>query len=224
VEFWDRRAGRADLYPVLTGRWSPAQCVEADREQRRALGAHLPALSGRDVLDLGCGIGRLTGWLAGSDAGGAAARVIGVDYSGAMLARAASQVQLGNVDFVCACAQHLPFQAGAFDVVVTTAVLQHLTVDEEFRRACAQATRVLRPGGVLVCLEGIVDPAGSGPAGPDPAGAAAGSATATIRRSLTQLTDALAPSLVLDGFRPVRCVEDEYVVSRWTRPAEVDRW
>lgn len=224
VDTWDRRAWRTDLYAVLTDRWSPAQCAEVDQEQRRALSAMLPALSGRNIMDLGCGIGRITGWLAGNPAPGRTAHttaaapdwVIGVDYSGNMLARATREVRRANVRFVRACAQELPFPSGLFDLVVTTSVLQHLTTDGEFGRACAQAARTLRLGGVLVCLEGITDTTGTAPA------ACTGSATGTVRRSLAQFTDALAPWLVLDRIRPLRCVEDEYLVSRWTRVAEVD--
>lgn len=227
VDTWDRRARRTDLYAVLTDRWSPAQCAEVDREQRWALAAVLPALFGSNVLDLGCGIGRITGWLAGGASpdwtahtahttANAPARVIGVDYSGNMLARAAREVRLANVSFVRACAQHLPFRSGLFDVVVTTSVLQHLTADEEFGRACARAAQALGPGGVLVCLEGVADTIGSRPIG------GTRSAAGTVRRSLAQFTDALAPWLVLDRTRPLRCIEDEYVVSCWTRRAEVD--
>jgi ubiquinone/menaquinone biosynthesis C-methylase UbiE len=232
VDTWDRRAGRTDLYAVLTDRWSPAQCAEVDREQRGALSAVLPALSGSNVLDVGCGIGRLTRWLAGgafpewtahtarTTAATAPARVIGVDYSGKMLARASREVRLANVGFVRACAQHLPFRSGLFDVVVTTSVLQHLTADEDFGRACAQAAQALGPGGVLVCLEGVAATIGSRPTG----GTVSATGTGTVRRSLGQFTDALAPWLVLDWTRPLRCVEDVYVVSRWTRLAEVDKW
>lgn len=248
VEAWDRRARRADLYAVLTDRWSPAQCVEADREQRAALSAVMPALSGSCVLDLGCGIGRITGWLAGGAALGgtnraapataAPGRVIGVDYSGNMIARAAREVRLANVSFVRACAQHLPFPPGSFDITVTTSVLQHLTADEDFGLACEQAGRSLRPGGALVCVEGVADLIGPGPVSGSgtaarsdtgigaatASGVGTGSATGTVLRSLAQFADALAPWLVLDRTLPLRCVEDEYTVSRWTRLTEVDEW
>jgi ubiquinone/menaquinone biosynthesis C-methylase UbiE len=242
VETWDRRAQRADLYAVLTNRWSLAQCAEADRQQRAALSAVMPTLAGRYILDLGCGIGRITGWLAGNavpDGTGLAVgptaapgRVIGVDFSGNMLAQAARDLRLANVSFVCACAQQLPFLPRSFDVTVTIAVLQHLIADEDFGLACEQAARSLRPGGVLVCLEGVSDLIGSGSrttVRPDAGigaahatGGGAGSATGTVRRTLAQYAEALAPWLVLDRTLPLRCVEDEYMVSRWTRVAGVD--
>jgi ubiquinone/menaquinone biosynthesis C-methylase UbiE len=45
---------------------------------------------------------------------------------------------------VCACAEHLPFEDGAFDVVVSTATLE-FTRDVD--RVLAECARVLRPGG-----------------------------------------------------------------------------
>jgi SAM-dependent methyltransferase len=238
VELWDRRAQRPDLYAVLTDRWSPAQCAEVDREQRAALSAVMPALAGRSVLDLGCGIGRITGWLAGGGASGgtdrpglatsAPGRVIGVDYSGDMIARAAREVRLANVSFVRACAQRLPFPPGSFDVTVTTSVLQHLTANEDFGMACEQVGRSLRPGGVLVCVEGVEGVIGPGPVSGRGLAARSsggtGSATGTVLRGLAHFADALAPWLVLDRTLPLRCVEDEYTVSRWTRVIGVDKW
>jgi SAM-dependent methyltransferase len=240
VEAWDRRARCADLYAVLTDRWSPAQCAEADREQRAALSAVMPALPGRYVLDLGCGIGRITGWLAGGAALGGTNRAAPSTAAPGrvMIARAAREVRLANVSFVRACAQHLPFPPGSFDITVTTSMLQHLTADEDFGLACEQAGRSLRPGGALVCVEGVADLIGPGPvSGSGTAarfdtgigaatanGVGTESATGTVLRSLAQFADALAPWLVLDRTLPLRCVEDEYTVSRWTRVTEVDGW
>jgi ubiquinone/menaquinone biosynthesis C-methylase UbiE len=230
VDTWDGRASRSDLYAVLTNRWSPAQCIEVDRRQRRALAAALPPLTGSRVMDLGCGIGRITGWLAGGAALGlthdgpgatpaAPSQVIGIDFSGNMLARAAREVRHANVGFVHACAQHLPFASEMLDLVVTVSVLQHMSAEDEFRQTCAEAARTLRPGGVLVCLEGAAVAVGSDAATRSDADtrSAAESGTGTVQRGLDQLGEAFASWLVLDRSRRLRCIEDEYAVSRWTR-------
>jgi ubiquinone/menaquinone biosynthesis C-methylase UbiE len=233
---WDIRASRIGLHAVLTQRWSPTQCLRVDREQRLALSASLPPLADKRVMDMGCGIGRITGWLAAgaipeSDhykAGmppAVPAQVVGVDASSAMLVRAGKCVQGGNVHFVRACAQQLPFTDKVFDVVVIVSVLQHMTDSVEFRMACQEICRAVRPGGVLVCLEGIAyEPRKSAVHASRLAVGMPVSGTKTIQRSLGQFSEAFSPWLVLDDARPLRCIADEYSVSRWTCAIEEDSW
>jgi SAM-dependent methyltransferase len=52
------------------------------------------AVAGRDVLELGCGTGKNTGWLAEH-----ARTVVGLDFSAGMLARARERVRAANVRF-----------------------------------------------------------------------------------------------------------------------------
>lgn len=92
----------------------------------RARQAHRAALlsaaglaAGEHVLDVGCGNGAST-----LEAGVAAApgRVVGIDLSSAMLAKArarAAAAELSNVSFVQADAQVHVFEPGLFDVVIS---------------------------------------------------------------------------------------------------------
>ena len=71
------------------------------------------------VLDVGCGTGGSTRDLARIAVGG---HVLGIDLSAPMLAVARTRARadgLTNIDFVHADAQIHPFDAGAFDVVVS---------------------------------------------------------------------------------------------------------
>jgi SAM-dependent methyltransferase len=45
--------------------------------------------------------------------------------------------------------EQMPFDAGSFDVVVTSEVIEHLS-DEQRQKALAEVHRVLRPGGVYL--------------------------------------------------------------------------
>jgi malonyl-CoA O-methyltransferase len=103
----------------------------------------LGAVHGLDVLDLGCGTGRHALWLA--EAG---ARVTAVDFSAGMLAAARAKAAAGAVRFVVHdLHQALPFEAEAFDRVVSGLVIEHLSDPTAF---FAEARRVLRARGLAV--------------------------------------------------------------------------
>lgn len=98
---------------------------------------------GLDVLDLGCGTGRHALWLAA-----AGARVTGVDFSEGMLAEARAKPGAESVRFlVHDLHQPLPFEAAAFDRVVSGLVLEHLS---DLGFVFGEARRVLKPGALAV--------------------------------------------------------------------------
>jgi SAM-dependent methyltransferase len=104
-----------------------------------------------DVLELGCGTGRVSLPLAR-----AGVSVVGVDRSEPMLARAcrrAARVDLarrGRVRFVRADIRTLPFAAGSFSMVLAPyGILQSLLRDRDVAATLASAARVLRPGGLF---------------------------------------------------------------------------
>lgn len=109
------------------------------------LGA-LGEVSGRGVLDLACGTGYFSAWLARLGA-----RPLGVDLSPAQLGTAQRCQAATGVRFplVEADAEHLPFPDRSFDLVVSE---YGTAVWCEPGRWVAEASRVLRPGGRLVFL------------------------------------------------------------------------
>ena len=117
---------------------NPLPALEEPRV-REALGD----VRGRNVLDLGCGTGRHTAWLA--EAG---ARVTAVDFSAGMLEQARARVPTGDVRFVTHDLHDpLPFGDASFDAAVSGLVLEHL---RDLSRFFVEAHRVLRPGGRAV--------------------------------------------------------------------------
>jgi SAM-dependent methyltransferase len=113
--------------------------------------ARLQLQPGVRVLDVGCGNGRhaFEALRRGAD-------VIAIDLDSAALAdvdeMAAAMTQAGeagdggSLRTVVADARTLPFEDGAFDVVIAAEVLEHIRED---RTAIAELCRVLRPGGLL---------------------------------------------------------------------------
>ena len=72
-------------------------------------------VEGLRVLDIGCGTGRHTLWLAQ-----AGAEVTGIDFSEAMLAKAHEKTKGYSIDLIVHdLHQRLPFEAGQFDMVVS---------------------------------------------------------------------------------------------------------
>ena len=98
---------------------------------------------GLSALDLGCGTGRHALWLAESGA-----RVTAVDFSPGMLEQARRKPGAHAVEFVVHdLHRRLPFADGAFDLVVSGLVLEHLRSLAEF---FGEAARVTRRGGRAV--------------------------------------------------------------------------
>ena len=99
---------------------------------------------GMTLLDAGCGTGGFMRWALEH---WAIASVSGVDVSETAIALAAERAPAA--DLRVAPLHALPFEAGAFDLVVANDVLQH--VDEsEVDVAVAELARVVRPDGALL--------------------------------------------------------------------------
>jgi arsenite methyltransferase len=102
---------------------------------------------GEHVVDVGCGAGIAS--LIAAAMVGPAGRVIGVDMTTAMLAKArmaAAESGHDNVDFRECTAEALPVEGGWADVVISNGVL-NLMPDKS--AGLAEMARVLKPGGRL---------------------------------------------------------------------------
>jgi 2-polyprenyl-3-methyl-5-hydroxy-6-metoxy-1,4-benzoquinol methylase len=102
-------------------------------------------LTGKRVLEIGCGTGLNTVWLAER-----AQRVIGMDLSDGMLQTACDRLRGLNVDVLQAdITKPWPLHQG-FDVLIATLILEHVYhLAPVFSEAC----RVLHPGGLLYISE-----------------------------------------------------------------------
>jgi ubiquinone/menaquinone biosynthesis C-methylase UbiE len=99
-------------------------------------------VSGRRVLDLGCGSGYGTAELSRS-----AALVAGVDQSAEAVSYAHQQYCSTNRLFTVGDCTALPFQEHSFDVAVCFEVIEHLSNQEALLQ---EAARVLKPEGFLI--------------------------------------------------------------------------
>ncbi len=109
---------------------------------------------GSVVLDLGCGAG--TDLLIAAQMTGPDGRVIGVDMTPTMLARAhasAQQMGLANIELHESLIETLPIPDASVDVVISNGVID-LVPDKE--AVFDEIDRVLRPGGRLQVADVII--------------------------------------------------------------------
>jgi len=108
----------------------------------------LAAAQAGPILELGCGTGRLTIPVARTGA-----RVIGIDRSTPMLARARQRLRRARLPALLLRGdiRHLPFRRRAkFDLVMAPyGMLQSLTTDRDLRMTIEAAHAVLRRGGLF---------------------------------------------------------------------------
>jgi len=106
---------------------------------------------GDRVLDLGSGSG--TDVFCAAAEVGPSGHVVGVDFTDAQLAKATRLAEargIGNVRFVEASIDALPFDDESFDVVISNGVINLSPVKH---RVFAEAARVLRSGGRLAVAD-----------------------------------------------------------------------
>lgn len=153
-----RPRGRAVLVDNRRPYWAPeaGEFWDAAPLLKHFLGGLGVALAASDdVLEIGCGVGRMTRLLAAQ-----AGHVAALDVSDEMLARARDlNPDLANVRWELGDGVSLSgLTAGSFDACMSTVVLQHVPDPEITLGYVRELGRVLRPGG-WAALQVPTDPA-----------------------------------------------------------------
>lgn len=108
---------------------------------------HLTLARAAAVLDAGCGTGTLLAQLRRQAPN---AQLFGLDASTGMLAQARRSLVGQRIELRFGDACRLPFPDAAMDLVILASVLHYLRRPSV---ACAEARRVLRPGGTLAIID-----------------------------------------------------------------------
>lgn len=111
---------------------------------KRAVGQHLSVESHAQVLDVGCGTGIITAWIAGA--------YHGIDINPQYVQKVA---EAGKGFFYVADATALPFRSHQFDQVCTIGVLHHLHPDL-WGKMLAEMIRVCKHEGYVLIFDGLV--------------------------------------------------------------------
>jgi ubiquinone/menaquinone biosynthesis C-methylase UbiE len=101
--------------------------------------------SGARTLEVGCGNGSISVWLAGQFAPDGRAVAVDLDLS-------LVDVHLPNLEFTKADIMAGPVQPGSFDLVTARAVLHHVS---DVEKAIDNLIASLRPGGAILLIEPI---------------------------------------------------------------------
>ena len=123
--------------------------ADEERIYRTVLQKHLALTPGARILEVGCGTGELTVVLAGLGY-----KVFGIDISWNMLARAIEKNNDSGLGilFSKGDAEAPPFRAETFDAVFSRHLIWTLPDPD---RAVANWLRLLKPGGVLLTIDGV---------------------------------------------------------------------
>ncbi len=116
----------------------------------QVLSRHL-SVSGRTIVDVGCGAGDLVRWLTGRGA-----RAIGIDRPD-VLARTRALERSGDEIYLPGAAERLPLSSDLADGLVYAASLHHVPPDS-LNAALGECYRVLKDGGRAVFIEPVARP------------------------------------------------------------------
>lgn len=110
-------------------------------EEAPAFFAMLPALTGKSILDLGCGNGENCGKFMQMGA----KEAVGIDISENMLAVARGKHP--NIEFIKGDISDISYMDKQFDVIVSSLAVHYV---EDFSRFCKSVYARLKPGGVFL--------------------------------------------------------------------------
>jgi ubiquinone/menaquinone biosynthesis C-methylase UbiE len=138
-QFHDEWAHGVDTDSVMVDEFFEACTSPENRQIMKWIGN----IEGKEVLELGCGLGEAAVYMAKKGA-----LVTATDLSGGMLALAEQVAQKHGVSIttVKCSADKLPFDNQRFDVVYAANLLHHVDIEITLQ----EAHRVLKPGGVMI--------------------------------------------------------------------------
>lgn len=109
----------------------------------------IPMITGKKVLDTGCGLGYGAAFMATY-----ASEIVGIDYDAETIEQNKKEYAgVKNISFIQGSIPPLPFPDNSFDVVTSFQFIEHIHARKEFTKECL---RVVKPGGkVLITTPNI---------------------------------------------------------------------
>jgi 2-polyprenyl-3-methyl-5-hydroxy-6-metoxy-1,4-benzoquinol methylase len=149
ADYWDWKAAEHEGDAVSM--W-PNNCLNYyyHREQLSLLQQYLPDVKGAKVLDVGCGTGRISRYLASHGA-----TVLGIDFSSNVIALAQKESSIGNPTYRVQSVFDLE-EKGEFDALISWGVLTVAVTNRiELVEIMQRLKRSLKYGGKALFLEPV---------------------------------------------------------------------
>lgn len=145
TEFWNKHSMAQSVEEMMLD--SKAETL-TQHEHPEVMGM-LPCIKGKDVLELGAGIGRFTGDIAKD-----AHRVTAVDFMQSFTDKnkEVNGAKFNNIEFVCADVTKLEQPHGSYDVIFSNWLLMYLS-DEELEKLAMNMLQWLKDDGYLFFRE-----------------------------------------------------------------------
>jgi SAM-dependent methyltransferase len=106
---------------------------------------------GNVVLDFGCGVGRLSVWLAQQGC-----KVYGIDVGTDLLCLAKTYNAHANLEYQLFDGETIAFSEGSFDAILCVRILnRRILPDQKLAPMIAEFDRVLKASGIVVALEPV---------------------------------------------------------------------
>lgn len=126
-------------------RFTTAGDAYSDNIERPAIEQLIGEVRGARLLDIGCGSGTYSTWLAERGA-----RVVGIDLSSTMISLAQARALERGIELelcVVDISKHLPFSEATFDTVFVSTALHFV---ENLENAFKEIAKAMKPGAQLV--------------------------------------------------------------------------
>ena len=156
--YWEQQSGGEGsmLGATVEAMMLDKDASKIDQAERPEILGMLPDLTGLDMIEMGAGIGRMTGDLAKQ-----AKTVLACDFVDVSIkANEAAHAHMGNCEFLCADATTMDRPAESLDVVFSNWLLMYFG-DAEVQELFAKSLRWLRPGGYLFFRESCFHQSGN---------------------------------------------------------------
>lgn len=146
---WNQRGQKKKELAAGFHAWSETESANETKREQDLIQRNLPLASVSNILDFGCGVGRMTKWLQGCFP---SAEYIGVDFALEMLKvakEANKDVRYQRIEL------SIPFGASSFGAFFTATVLRHIVVEKEILNTVSELSRILKQDGIAILFENI---------------------------------------------------------------------
>jgi len=148
-EYWDAKANF--YHGLAVSLWPNCYFDELfDHEQKAVLSDYMDRIKGKNILDIGCGTGRLSEFFAESGF-----RVRGIDFSERSIVIARQNSRQDNPDYIVKSAWDIK-DSNFYDAVISCGCLSSTCKDaDELKKLLKIIYEALKPGGVLLISEPV---------------------------------------------------------------------